>query len=388
MFEKEVKKCNICGCNTLKEFDLGEYFLSMSFLDIESNDILKDNPKYDYKLKFCSSCNYFWLKNLHPSINNFDGPIKYYDLRVISNEPENHFNELLNWFINLGILDAINDIGLVSYKDVSLADKIGRDNLSSSLIWEDKDLLSISRSLINKNKFKNIHNLKRFDLILARHVLEHLSNPIVLIEVLKSMLKSNGIIYFEIPSPVFMIKKGLSYFLWEEHTSYFSIKSLKKIFKKHNFNSYFNTFNNGFEPIVSVVVTEKSLKNKEYEELKFSDENLSIDIFKKKHIENKKKIKYFLKKENIKNLYFLGAGHLGIKLICFFDIADFLDGIVDDMSNKQDKISIATGLKIYSSNKLKRSSTLLHALPPESIIRVKKNPNYYSHSLISINDII
>ena len=61
---------------------------------------------------------------------------------------------------------------------------------------------------------------------------------------------------------------------------------------------------------------------------------------------------------------------------------------MDDMSNKQDKISIATGLKIYSSNKLKRSSTLLHALPPESIIRVKKNPNYYSHSLISINDII
>ena len=120
MFEKEVKKCNICGYNSLKEFDLGEYFLSMSFVDIESNEKLNDNPKYDYKLKFCSSCNYFWLKNLHPSINNFDGPIKYYDLRVISNEPESHFNELLNWFINLGILDAINDIGLVSYKDVSL----------------------------------------------------------------------------------------------------------------------------------------------------------------------------------------------------------------------------------------------------------------------------
>ena len=27
------------------------------------------------------------------------------------------------------------------------------------------------------------------------------------------------------------------------------------------------------------------------------------------------------------------------------DITDFLVGIVDDMSNKQDKISIATGLK-------------------------------------------
>ena len=52
----------------------------------------------------------------------------------------------------------------------------------------------------------------------------------------------------------------------------------------------------------------------------------------------------------------------------FFDIADFLVGIVDDMSNKQDKISIATGLKIYSSNNLKRSSTLLHALPKESIM--------------------
>ena len=214
MFEKEIKKCNICGDSSIEEFDLGDYFLSMSFLDVDSNEILNEHPKYNYKLKFCSSCNYFWLKNLHPSIKNFDGPIKYHDLRVISNEPESHFDELLNWFLNLGILDGIKDIGLVSYKDMSLGDKIDRDNFSSSLIWEDKDLLSISRSLINKNKSKNINKVKRFDLILARHVLEHLSNPLVLIETLKSMIKSNGIIYFEIPSPVFMIERGLSYFLW------------------------------------------------------------------------------------------------------------------------------------------------------------------------------
>ena len=128
------------------------------------------------------------------------------------------------------VLDAINYIGLVSYKDISLADKIHRDNFTSSLIWEDKDLLSISRSLINKNKSKNIHKVERFDLILARHVLEHLSNPIVLIESLRSMIKKNGIIYFEIPSPVFMIERGLLFFI-EEHTSYFSIKSLKKFSK-------------------------------------------------------------------------------------------------------------------------------------------------------------
>ena len=80
--------------------------------------------------------------------------------RVTSNEPESHFDELFNWFLSLGVLDAINYIGLVSYKDISLADKIHRDNFTSSLIWEDKDLLSISRSLINKNKFKNIHKVR------------------------------------------------------------------------------------------------------------------------------------------------------------------------------------------------------------------------------------
>jgi len=388
MFEKELTKCLICGNNSNEEFDLGDYFLSMSLLEIDSNVSLREYPKYNYNLKFCKSCNYFWLKNLHPSLKNIDGPIKYHDLRFISNEPESHFNDLLNWFLNLGILEDVNDIGLVSYKDKSLLEKIGIRNISSSLIWKNSDLLSISRTLINKNKSNKLINIKRFDLILARHVLEHLSDPGNLIETLKSMLKKNGIIYFEIPSPVYMINRGFSYYLWEEHTSYFSVESLRRIFEKYKFNSYFTTFDNGFEPIVSVIVTEKILKNKEYEDFKFSDVNLSIEKFKKKHLENKNKIRNFLKKENIKNLYFLGAGHLGIKLISFYDIADFIVGIVDDMPNKQDKVSISTGLKIYSSNNLSRSSTLLHSLPPESVIRVKRNPNYSSHKLISINDII
>ena len=388
MIEKELTKCLICGNNRNEEFDMGDYFLSMSLEGIDSNKRLKEYPKYNYTLKFCNLCNYFWLKNLHPSIKNTDGPIKYHDLRVNSNEPENHFNHLLKWFLNLGILEGVHDIGLVSYKDKSLLEKIARRNISSFLIWEDSDLLSISRTLITKNKSNKLFNIKSFDLILARHVLEHLSDPGNLIETLKSMLKKNGIIYFEIPSPFYMIDRGLSYYLWEEHTSYFSVESLRRIFEKYKFNSYFTTFNNGFEPIVSVIVTEKTLDNKVSEDFKFSDINLSIEKFKKKHLENKNKIRNFLKKENIKNLYFLGAGHLGIKLISFFDIADFIVGIVDDMPNKQDKVSISTGLRIYSSSNLERSSTLLHSLPPESVLRVKRNPNYSSHKLISINDII
>ena len=102
---------------------------------------------------------------------------------------------------------------------------------------------------------------------------------------------------------------------------------------------------------------------------------------------NKNKIRSYLKDKNIKNLYFLGAGHLGMKAVCFYDLKEFLKGFVDDMQVKQKKLSLATGLEIFSSNDLEEGSTLIHVLPPESVQRIKKKTNYKNYHMISLTDI-
>ena len=386
---KVIKTCVICGKEPSNEFNLGKFKLPMSIEKISSENKSKKYIDYKYNICKCESCNYFWMKYNHPSILGNNKSLKFYDLRIRSNEPENHFNKLKKWLLDLGVLENIDSFGLVSYKDNSLFEKIRKNNSTSSLIYDDIDILEISRNFKN-NIIKSFSNCQsnKYDFIIARHVLEHISNPDLFLKELIRLIKNNGIIYFEMPSPLFMIEKGLSYYLWEEHPSYFSIKSLRKIFKNNYLNSCFAIFENGFEPIISVILTKNNLKNLEYKEFNFSDTNMSIENFRNKHIENKKKIRDYLINHNIKNLYFLGAGHLGIKLISFFDISKFIIGIIDDMQCKQNKISISTGLKIYSSNCLKEGSTILHALPIESEKKVKQNPTYSSHKLISINDII
>ena len=77
-----------------------------------------------------------------------------------------------------------------------------------------------------------------------------------------------------------------------------------------------------------------------------------------------------------------------MKAGCFYDLKEFLIGFVDDMQVKQKKLSLANGLEIFSSNDLKEGSTLIHVLPPESVQRIKKKPNYKNYQMISLTDIV
>ena len=383
---KERKNCLICGRSPNNKINFGTYHLSMSLCDKTKyiNESAK-NPKYRYVMSECKQCGFFWLNFDHPNVDDE----KNYDLRISSNEPEKHFDDLINWFSDFDFFNENIKIGLLSYKDKSLLEKINLKCYQKEFIWEEsKDLLEISKILIKKSYLKKIETNYKYNFIIGRHILEHVSNPEFLIKYIESYLENNGIIYFEVPSPSYMMREGLSYFLWEEHPSYFTTKSLKHLLDKLGFISYFKTFENGKEPIISMILSKKELKCNEVNQITLSDEDLSINIFNKKHIINKEKINKFLQNKAFKNLYFLGAGHLGIKAVCFYELTNYLDGFIDDMEIKQNKISMACGLKIFNSSQIEKNSNLLHVLPPESIANVKRNPLYSSHNLISLSDVL
>ena len=385
--KKENQYCNICGSKYSSNFDLGSFHLSMNLSEKKLyREKLECSPKYHYFLNECKKCDYFWLKDNHPSIINSYESFKFYDLRVNSNEPENHFNELIDWLKDLNVLKKGMNIGLASYKDKSLLNQIKNYSSNHSFLWHENDLLEICNS-INRNNSANYAEIPttKYDLIIARHILEHIFNPRYLMDYIGSILSNEGILYFEVPSPLNMMREGLSYFLWEEHSSYFTIKSLRKLFHSYGYQSYFHSFKNGKEPILCIVLSRsKILCNEKI----LNDDNLSINLFKKNHNLNKNKIRHFLKDKKLKNLYFLGAGHLGMKAVCFYDLRDFLKGFVDDMQVKQNKISLANGLQIFSSADLEEGSTLIHVLPPESVQKIQKKPNYANFYLLSLSDIL
>ena len=80
---------------------------------------------------------------------------------------------------------------------------------------------------------------KKFDLIILRHVLEHMPNPKIIIHKLSKLLNKNGKILIEVPAfsiDYFWMKVFKeSYFQWEIpfHLFHFSPKSIKILFQKN-----------------------------------------------------------------------------------------------------------------------------------------------------------
>lgn len=77
---------------------------------------------------------------------------------------------------------------------------------------------------------------KKFDLIIVRHVLEHLNNPLESLTNIRKLLKNNGKVYVTLPNVETFEKKffGTDWFAWEvpRHMFHFNPKTLSLIAKK------------------------------------------------------------------------------------------------------------------------------------------------------------
>ena len=89
-------------------------------------------------------------------------------------------------------------------------------NNKISEVFLDKDLLEISKNIIKNNYRQKLlkNNLYKFDFLIARHIFEHVFNPIQFLKLLSNMINHNGIIYLELPSPLNIFKKGISHLIW------------------------------------------------------------------------------------------------------------------------------------------------------------------------------
>lgn len=100
------------------------------------------------------------------------------------------------------------------------------------------------RPLQNNVKRFDIGSDKKFDLITCSHVLEHVPYPINFVAELKKFLKTDGVIFFELPMERIMdpsknstIEEQLSAkHHWHEHINFFSINSLEHVFSNSGFD--------------------------------------------------------------------------------------------------------------------------------------------------------
>lgn len=201
-----------------------------------------------------------------------------------------------------------------------------------------------NNKLIQKRYLKNTDKIKA-DLVVLRHVLEHIPNPFKFLTMLKKIF-GNAKIFIEVPNYDWIIKHKTYFDITYEHVNYFSQKSLKLLFDK-------GLSEHGliFEKQYQFIFSELSNLNNNFYTLFFSSkwEYVSFDkLFPNidHHIKD-------IEKDSVDcNIFLWGAGTKGCLFLshCFNrkKLLDKVKFVVDQNKNKVGKYLPGSMMEIKS----------------------------------------
>ena len=225
--------CRLCQVAEVKELiDFGEQPI-VHFLQQDTTC----SKKYPFKVGFCPSCEFVQLIDIIPPEILYEN---YFTLSGWKNQP--HVNRLID-IINGFILDKQSKILEIGCNDGSFLLSLKENGYSNLLgIEPTKDAyekaidahLVVDNSFFNKKLVLDKYQAQSFDMIISRQVLEHITDVNDFMECVSYLLKDSGKLIIEVPDSTLNFGQ-LDYGLWEEHTNYFTLNTLKKLLNKHQF---------------------------------------------------------------------------------------------------------------------------------------------------------
>lgn len=205
--------------------------------------------------------------------------------------------DFINQFKSLNLCNSVLEIGCAEgffLKKISTFNskqkKLHAVELSKNYIKQAK--LNIPNCIFYESKFEDAKIEQKFDLIIIRHVLEHLNGPRETLIKARELLLDNGIIYIEVPDSC-NIKPSINSFFHHEHLSYFTKLTLSYLLcdvglesiSIEEFNG--NPIDSGFcYPVLRVVCKKSQPKKisleKDYAKKLFNRYKTNLDIYLKK----------------------------------------------------------------------------------------------------------
>lgn len=360
--------CRLCGdVNTHLAFKFEEQPIV--------HHLLKDNNKKNYfKSSFnifeCSQCGFLFSKDYFlPKEELYENYIT-----LSSAKPQPHQDAIISKIKDFSSNpDTNNKILEIGCNDGTFLENLLSKNYSNIQgIEPTKDAFKVCKdkglNVINKFFTRalveelSIH--EKFNTIITRQVLEHISDLNDFCKALNMSLKSNGLLIIEIPDHS-MNYELADYSFWEEHINYFTINTLRQLLYK-----------NGFEIIhyESVLFTGKALiaycrKLPNEENINFFDYDL---VYRRKYIDTfeifREKVHTFLKEESKKSdeIIVFGAGCRGCNMVNMLKISSYINFFIDDSADKVGKFCPGSHKAIRSSSNLNANHLILLATNAES----------------------
>ena len=368
---KNIKKCRICKSSDLKivlelyKTPIGENF----------NLKKKNNKFFNLDLFQCSSCGLCQLKQvINPKLLYEKYLYQSYTSVGLKNHFEN-YSKKVSKYLSIKKNDLVVDIGsndgmlLKSFKN-SYYRVLGIEPAKKISIVANKNGINTINSYFNeKTTSKILKNYGNPRLVTANNVLANVDNIKNWIINIKKLIKDEGFFVFESFSLRDVIKNKVIDFIYHEHLSIFSTKSIKYLCESNNLK-LFNVervttkggslryyicsqhnkinINKNVKKMLSLEIKDKCFNKKTFEELK------------KKINLNRLKLNKIIDK-NSNNIIGLGASISCITLMYQLNIADKVNYLLDDNKLKHGMYSPGSNIKIYDPKKFKynKNQTLL-----------------------------
>jgi len=343
---------------------------NQNFLISKKNDAL-NIVTGDLELRKCTKCDFIFNNKFQLSKVHYGN--LYENSQDVSPLFEEHLTKLAENLIYSKNIKNSTIIEVGCGKGYFLKKLINFENCNNIGIGFDpsyigNDLVQKNLKFIKKFYDSDSANIKA-DVIVCRHVIEHISTPVKFLKTIRTALcnSKNPKIFFETPDVNWILKNQVLWDFFYEHCSYFNPKSIRIAFEiagfkiesiEHVFNEQYMLIQASLsDETISISDESSNLENMVNDFLYQEQNNQEIWNTKLNELSYKGKIAIW------------GAGAKGVTFLNLFDSdSKLIECVIDINPKKQGMFIPGTGHEIVSFDQLNERKI-------SDIIIM--NPNYY-----------
>jgi hypothetical protein len=360
-----MKTCRLCRCPGISRWlDLGTQPISNRFMRSSK----ESEYKHGLAIGCCPHCATVQLAEPMPA----DEVRPRFDW-ISYNEPERHLDQLADDIVRLPGLTSESTICGISYKDESLLRRLKERGLKRTWTIDmhtdlgvdvrGAGIETIQETLTANRAAGIVARHGPADVVIMRHVLEHAHDYHQLLDGLKRLTAAGGYLIFEVPDAQRALTRLDYSTIWEEHIFYFTPATLRHGLKLAGLvPAYFRSFPYTLEDSLVVAVqptiapVAPRLRSQTLQQ-----EIARAGAFVEQFDRERKSYRAFV--ENFRRqrgkIAFLGAGHLSCALINYFELAEWVEFVVDDNPHKKGLFMPGSRLPIVGSDALMASGIKL-----------------------------
>jgi len=285
---------------------------------------------------------------------------------ITYNEPEGHLDRLADLIAKLPGLAKDSAICGVSFKDDTLLRRLRERGYPQTWRLDPKNDLGIAEHGVGVETIQHRLTVEaagimarahgKADVVIARHIWEHASDPSEFLRALKAMMSSDGYLVLEVPDSERALATCDYSTVWEEHSLYFTPVTFRHGILLSGFTvEFFECFPYTLENSLVAIAradnrTPRALPPKEL----LHEEKRRAQVYASGLTTQRKKIgSYFDRHRNEHGkIAILGAGHLACTFINLLHLKEYLDCLVDDNPHKRGLFMPGSHLPIYESRAL------------------------------------